>query len=119
MGKLAVNFNFSCSVKAYPLFLLLAGFVTHASAEAPGATLPEGYVLEVAAAAPLVRHPIMGCIDDRGHLYIGDAAGLNLKKDKLEKQLPNRVLQLTDTKGDGHYDKVTVFADKMTFPQGG
>ena len=60
----------------------------------------------------------MGCVDDRGRLYVGDAAGLNLKKDELEKQLPNRVLQLTDTKGDGHYDKVTVFADKMTFPQG-
>jgi len=90
-----------------------------APAEPPAATLPEGYTLDVAAAPPLVRHPLMGCLDDRGRLYIGDAAGLNLKKDELEKQLPNRVLQLTDTKGDGHYDKVTVFADKMTFPQGG
>ena len=89
-----------------------------AAAEPPAATLPDGLVLEVAAAPPLVRHPIMGCIDDRGRLYIGDAAGLNLKKEELEKQLPNRVLQLTDTKGDGHYDKVTVFADNMTFPQG-
>jgi len=119
LGKFADNFTFSRTLKAYPLFLLLAGFVSQAWAEAPSATLPEGYTLEVAAAAPLVRHPIMGCIDDRGHLYIGDAAGLNLKKDELEKQLPNRVLQLTDTKGDGHYDKVTVFADNMTFPQGG
>ncbi len=85
----------------------------------PPATLPDGYVMEVAAAPPLVRHPIMGCVDDHGRLYIGDAAGLNLKKQDLEKELPNRVLQLTDTKGDGHYDKVTVFADKMTFPQGG
>jgi putative membrane-bound dehydrogenase-like protein len=99
------------------IFSLLAAGL--AAAEPPAATLPEGFTLDVAAAAPLVRHPIMGCIDDRGRLYIGDAAGLNLKKDELEQQLPNRILQLTDTKGDGHYDKVTVFADKMTFPQGG
>lgn len=103
------------------LFPLLASIAVSAepSPAAPSATLPDGFTLEVAAAPPLVRHPIMGCIDDRGRLYIGDAAGLNLKKADLEKQLPNRILQLTDTKGDGHYDKVTVFADKMTFPQGG
>ena len=103
------------------LFPLLAsiGVSAEPPPAAPPATLPDGFTLEVAAAPPLVRHPIMGCVDDRGRLYIGDAAGLNLKKDELEKQLPNRVLQLTDTKGDGHYDKVTVFADKMTFPQGG
>ena len=110
-------------MKTSSLFLLLPLLSTiqslaEAPPSAPPATLPDGYTLEVAAAPPLVRHPIMGCIDDRGRLYIGDAAGLNLKKDELEKQLPNRVLQLTDTKGDGHYDKVTVFADKMTFPQG-
>jgi len=107
------------AVKTSPLLLLLA-LVTSSlvAADLPSATLPDGYTLEVAVGAPLVRHPIMGCVDDRGHLYVGDAAGLNLKKDELEKQLPNRVLQLTDTKGDGHYDKVTVFADNMTFPQG-
>jgi putative membrane-bound dehydrogenase-like protein len=107
-------------MKTSPLILFFSLLALgRAAAEPPAATLPDGFTLEVAAAAPLVRHPMMGCIDDQGRLYIGDAAGLNLKKDELEKQLPNRILQLTDTKGDGHYDKVTVFADKMTFPQGG
>jgi len=113
----------SSVVKTSSLFLLLwllasIRTVAEAPPTAPPATLPDGFTLEVAAAPPLVRHPIMGCVDDLGRLYIGDAAGLNLKKEELEQQLPNRVLQLTDTKGDGHYDKVTVFADKMTFPQG-
>jgi putative heme-binding domain-containing protein len=107
------------AVKTFPFVLVASLFLVRAVAETPGATLPEGYTLDVAAAPPLVRHPIMGCIDDQGRLYVGDAAGLNLKKGELEKQLPNRLLQLTDTKGDGHYDRVTVFADKMTFPQGG
>jgi len=106
-------------VKTFSLVLAASLLLVRAVAETPSATLPEGYTLDVAAGAPMVRHPLMGCIDDQGRLYVGDAAGLNLKKSELEEQLPNRILQLTDTKGDGHYDKVTVFADKMTFPQGG
>ncbi len=60
----------------------------------------------------------MGCVDPHGALYVGDAAGLNLNKAELEAQLPNRVLKLVDDNADGVYDRVTVFADKMTFPQG-
>ncbi|HCN29602.1 MAG TPA: dehydrogenase, partial [Verrucomicrobiales bacterium] len=81
-------------------------------------TLPEGFTLTLAAAAPLVTHPIMGCVDDRGRLFIGDAAGVNWNKAQLEANPPNRVLMLEDTDGDGVYEKSTVFADKMTFPQG-
>lgn len=72
----------------------------------------------MAAAPPLANYPIMGCIDDRGRLFIGDAAGLNLNRKELEEKLPNRVVMLEDTNDDGVYDKSTVFADKMTFPQG-
>jgi putative membrane-bound dehydrogenase-like protein len=84
----------------------------------PGIDLPDGYVAEVAAAPPLVQHPIMATVDARGRLFVGDSSGGNLKKDELEKELPHRVLMLEDTDGDGIYDKSTVFADKMTFPQG-
>ena len=86
--------------------------------KAPPHALPEGYTLTVAAASPLVTHPIMGCVDDRGRLYVGDAVGVNWNKAQLEKNPPNRVLMLEDTDGDGGYDRSTVFADKMTFPQG-
>jgi len=89
-----------------------------AKAPVPKAELPEGYVLEVAAAAPLVTHPIMGCLDDRGRLFIGDAVGVNWNKAQLDANPPNRVLLLEDTDRDGKFDKSTVFADKMTFPQG-
>lgn len=89
-----------------------------AAATAPGAQLPEGYSLSVAAAAPLVTHPIAGCFDDRGRLFIGDAVGVNWKKDQLEANPPNRVLMLEDTDGDGSFDRSTVFADRMTFPSG-
>src|SRR5882724_4494026 len=88
-------------------------------ASSPPIDLPEGLVAEVAAAAPLVKHPIMATLGARGQLFVGDAAGTNLDKAGLERELPNRVLLLTDSNGDGIYDKASVFADKMTFPQGG
>src|SRR6266581_1747043 len=88
-------------------------------AASPPIDLPDGIVAEVAAAPPLVKHPIMATLGGRGQLFVGDAAGTNLDKAGLERELPNRVLLLTDTNGDGIYDKASVFADKMTFPQGG
>jgi len=80
--------------------------------------LPDGYALSLAAEAPLVTHPIMGCFDDRGRLFVGDAVGVNWNKAQLEANPPNRILLLEDADGDGFYDKSTVFADRLTFPQG-
>ncbi len=91
----------------------------HAALPAPKADLPAGMELVTAAAAPLVTHPIMGCLDDKGRLFIGDATGVNWNKKQLEANPPNRILMLEDTDGDGVFDKSTIFADKMTFPQGG
>ncbi len=81
-------------------------------------TLPDGYALSLAAEAPLVTHPIMGCFDDRGRLFVGDAVGVNWNKAQLEANPPNRILLLEDVDGDGSYDKSTIFADHLTFPQG-
>lgn len=89
-----------------------------ASLPLPKHELPPGYVLQVAAAAPLVTHPIMGCLDDQGRMYVGDAVGVNWNKAQLEANPPNRVLLLEDSDADGVFDKSTIFADKMTFPQG-
>jgi putative membrane-bound dehydrogenase-like protein len=80
--------------------------------------LPQGFELEVVAGPPLVRHPLMGCLDDRGRLFVGDAVGVNWNKAELESNPPNRILMLEDLDGDGVYDKSTVFADKLVFPQG-
>ncbi len=84
----------------------------------PPFEVPPGFTVEVAAAPPLVKHPIMAGFDDKGRLYVAENAGLNLPRVDLEKQLPNGILRLEDTDGDGKFDKQTVFADKMTFPQG-
>jgi putative heme-binding domain-containing protein len=89
------------------------------SANVPKAHLPAGYELSVAAAAPLVTHPTMACLDDKGRLFLGDGVGVNWNKAQLDANPPNRVLLLEDTDKDGVFDKSTIFADRMTFPQGG
>lgn len=80
--------------------------------------IPDGMELEVAAGAPLVERPITADFDERGFLYVTESSGSN---DNVEKQLaerPHRVLRLEDVDGDGRYDRRTVFADKMMFPEG-
>ena len=81
-------------------------------------TVPDGFVVEKIAASPLVERPIMAGFDERGRLYVGDSAGVNLKFDDLLKTPPHRIIRLEDTDGDGVFDKSVVFADKMTFPMG-
>ena len=80
--------------------------------------VPPGFEVEVAAAPPLVKHPLMACLDDRGRLFIAESAGRNLRAKDLENELPNFIRMLEDTDGDGKFDKSTIFADKMTLPQG-
>ncbi|MCH8047666.1 MAG: HEAT repeat domain-containing protein [Planctomycetes bacterium] len=113
--------NFSLlSTLLVSLFAGLSGPITAADVPftPPMISVPEGFTVQLAAAPPLVRHPMMACFDDRGRLFVAESAGKNLKTADLEKELPNFIRLLTDTNGDGVFDKSTIFADKMTFPQG-
>ena len=81
-------------------------------------TLPDGFTVELAAGSDLAPRPISASFDNQGRLYVADSSGSN---DKPTEQLKNpaaRILCLEDTNGDGRYDKSTVFADKVMFPQG-
>ncbi len=86
--------------------------------DVPPMTLPEGLVAEVAAAPPLTRHPMMANFDDRGRLFVAEAAGVNRKAEELDAEKPNFIRLLEDTNGDGLFDKSKIFADKLTFPSG-
>ena len=92
-----------------------------AAAEAqdgPVLTVPEGFTIELVAGPPLCKRPIVGAFDEAGRLYVAESSGSN---DPVEKQLaerPHRVIRLEDANGDGRYDKRTVFADRMMFPEG-
>ncbi len=90
-----------------------------AETTSPSTVVPPGFVIEQVAGPPLVHHPLMACFDNRGRLYVSDAAGVNLDETELQQQLPNGIRRLEDTDGDGRFDRSTVFADRMIFPNGG
>ncbi len=84
----------------------------------PKAVLSDGFEISVAAAQPLVTHPTMACLDDRGRLFVSDCLGVNWNKAQLEANPPNRILLLEDSDEDGVFEKSTIFAEGLTFPQG-
>ncbi|MGH7128660.1 MAG: PVC-type heme-binding CxxCH protein, partial [Planctomycetaceae bacterium] len=89
-----------------------------AADEKPLPHVPDGFTIERVASSPLVKHPMLADFDDRGRLFIAESAGLNLRAPDLLKDPPNFIRMLEDADGDGVFDKSTIFADNMTFPQG-
>ncbi len=81
-------------------------------------TVPDGFVVERVVDPSLVNRPIEMDFDEQGRLYVSDSSGSNDKPDKQLIDRPHRVVRLEDTHGDGIYDKQTVFADRMMFPEG-
>jgi putative heme-binding domain-containing protein len=80
--------------------------------------VPPGYVVERVAAPPLVKHPMFACFDDRGRLFVAGSSGHNLKPEQLTARPPDAIRCLEDTDGDGVFDRSSVFADRLTYPQG-
>src|SRR5262245_60489165 len=81
-------------------------------------TLPAGFEIELAAGPPLVDRPITADFDEQGRLYVSDSSGSNENVQEQLKKRPHRILRLEDTDGDGKFDKRTIFANKMMFPEG-
>ena len=81
-------------------------------------TLPAGFEIELVAGPPLVDRPIVADFDEQGRLYVADSSGTN---ENIAQQLvkkPHRIVRLESTTANGRYDRRTVFADKMMFPEG-
>ncbi|MPY90607.1 MAG: c-type cytochrome [Luteitalea sp.] len=87
-------------------------------AQRPPLQVADGFEVELVAAPPLVEYPVMAGFDEQGRLFLAENAGVNLTDDGLLEQLPSSVSLLEDTDGDGVFDRSSVFADRMTFPQG-
>ncbi len=86
----------------------------------PSITTIPGFEVRLAASPPMVGYPMMACLDDRGRLYVAESDGRNLTtREAIERELPRFVRQLVDLDGDGVFDKSTIFADRMTMPEGG
>lgn len=85
-----------------------------------GIYVPEGYILEIAAGEDLVDYPMFSTLDETGRLFVFESIGSVY--DKTQDAIDNpafRIKLLIDSNNDGKYDKSTIFADKIGFPQGG
>ncbi|MFN9971762.1 MAG: dehydrogenase, partial [Phycisphaerae bacterium] len=66
----------------------------------------------------LVERPIAVARDERGRLYVTDSGGMTERAEQQLEAKPHRIRRLDDTDGDGQYDRSTLFADRMMFPEG-
>ncbi len=81
-------------------------------------TVPNGFVIERAAMPPVTERPIAADFDDDGRLYVAESSGASYSVRKQLEDLPHRIVRLEDTDGDGRFDRRTLFADRMMFPEG-
>ena len=102
------------------LLLTVASYCSAAEVLVDGRTfrVPDGFVVEKVAGPPLVDRPIVADLDEQGRLYVADSSGSNDNVKKQEVDRPHQIVRLEDSDGDGKYDRSTVFADKMMFPEG-
>src|SRR5437870_8692509 len=75
-------------------------------------TMKEGFKIELAAAEPLVIDPVAMAFDEEGHLFVVEMRDYS---ERREEKL-GRIRMLTDTDGDGKFDKATIYADNLPWP---
>ena len=83
---------------------------------AKGMILPPGFKVDVIAAEPDVVQPIAMCWDERGRLWV--AEGNSYPQKRPEGKGQDRILIFEDTKGNGHFDKRTVFYEGLNLVSG-
>lgn len=80
--------------------------------------LADGYEVSLAVPPSLVARPIAVARDEKGRLYVTDSGGMTERAEKQLEEKPHSIRRVEDTDDDGVYDKSTLFADKMMFPEG-
>jgi putative membrane-bound dehydrogenase-like protein len=78
-------------------------------------TVPEGFHVELVAGEPDIVNPVAMTFDERGRIWITESIEYPRRDPGPGK---DRIKILESTKGDGIYDKVTMFADGLNIPSG-
>lgn len=77
-------------------------------------TVRPGFHVELMASEPTIVSPVAMAFDENGKLYVVEMIDYS---ERREEKL-SRIKLLESTKGDGHYDKATIFADKLPWATG-
>ena len=80
--------------------------------------LPAGYRMELVAADPDVISPTLIEFDGNGRMYVGEMISYMMDAGATREHDPiSRISRWESTKGDGRYDKRTVFVDHLVAPR--
>ncbi len=79
--------------------------------------LEPGLRVELVAAEPLVIDPVAVAFDEQGRMFVAEDAGYPTGPGPGKPPL-GRIVLLEDRDADGKYEKRTIFADGLTFPNG-
>ena len=80
--------------------------------------LPPGYRMELVVAEPDVISPAVIEFDGNGRMYVAEFITYMRDADGNNQHTPeSRITRFESTKGDGVYDKRTVFVDKLVLPR--
>ena len=81
-------------------------------------SMPPGYHLQLVAAEPLVKDPILMEFDPDGRMWVLEMHGFSIN-DHMDNSFEpiNDLVILEDTDHDGVYDKRTVFMDNLIMPR--
>jgi putative heme-binding domain-containing protein len=77
--------------------------------------LPPGFTVELVAAEPDLINPVAMTFDERGRIWVTESIEYP-RHDAGPGR--DRIKVLESTKGDGRFDKITVFADGLNIPSG-
>jgi putative membrane-bound dehydrogenase-like protein len=78
-------------------------------------TVPAGFHVELVASEPDIVNPVAMTFDDRGRIWITESIEYPRSDAGPGK---DRIKVLESSKGDGKFDKVTVFAEGLNIPSG-
>jgi mono/diheme cytochrome c family protein len=87
-------------------------------AEAKTFVIPEGYRLELVLSDPIIREPVMAKFDGNGRLFVAEMRTYMQDIDGHNQLTTNsRVSFHWSSKGDGIFDKHSVFVDHLLLPR--
>lgn len=80
--------------------------------------LPKGYKMQLVLSEPQIAEPVVTAFDGNGRMFVAEMRTYMQDIDGNGQHVPtSRISMHVDTKGDGNYDKHTVFADNLLLPR--
>jgi mono/diheme cytochrome c family protein len=80
--------------------------------------MPNGYRMELVASDPAIISPVALEFDGNGRMYVAEMVGYMMDASATHEHDPvSRISRWESTKGDGHFDKHTIFVDHIVAPR--